>query len=126
MRVVLDASGLLSLLNSEPGAAAVRDMLPHAVMSAVNLSEVISKLAGEGIPKSDIEEALDGLDLEVVPFDFDQAYSAGLLSPMTRSQGLSLGDRACIALGFRLGLPVLTADRVWSTLDLGVEVRLAR
>ena len=60
MRVVLDASGLLGLLNSEPGAATVNDMLPQAVMSAVNLSEVISKLAGEGIPRSDIEETLGG------------------------------------------------------------------
>ena len=126
MRVVLDASGMLALLNSEPGAGVVAKMLPQAIMSSVNLSEVVSKMADNGVPEPVVHELLDGFDLEVVPFDIEQSYRAGMLSPSTRSQGLSLGARACIALAMGLGLPVLTGDRIWADLDLGIEVQLTR
>ena len=66
------------------------------------------------------------LGLTVVPFDEEQAYKAGLLRQTTRSQGLSLGDRACLALAHSLGLPAITADRAWSNLNVGVEVILVR
>ena len=126
MTVVLDASGLLVLLNSEPGAAAVAEELPQVIMSAVNLSEVVSKLAENGMPEAIVKEVLDGLDLEIIAFDIGQSYRAGFLRPTTRAQGLSLGDQACIGLAQGLGLPVLTADQVWATVDLAVEVRLVR
>ncbi len=124
--MVLDAYGLLAMLNSKPGAQVVAEMLPQAIMSSVNLSEVVSKMADNGVPEPVIHELLDGFNLEVVPFDVEQSYRAGMLSPATRAQGLSLGDRACIALALGLGLPVLTADRIWADLDLGIEVQLIR
>ena len=126
MRVVLDASGLLALLNSEPGAQVVAEMLPRAIMSSVNLSEVVSKMADNGVPEQVVHEILDGFELEVISFDVEQSYRAGMLSQATRSQGLSLGDRACIGLALGLGLPVLTADRIWANLDLGIDVQLTR
>jgi PIN domain nuclease of toxin-antitoxin system len=126
MSVVLDASALLALLNSESGADVVAGVLSDAAVSAVNLSEVVAKLSEGGMPEEAITEALDDLELFVVAFDADQAFAAGMLRPLTRSRGLSLGDRACLALGVRLGYGVLTADRLWATLDLGVEVRLVR
>lgn len=124
--VVLDASALLALLNAERGADAVALALPRAVIGAVNYAEVVSKLADAGLPDDPIREALDGLGLDVRPFDRTQAHMAGLLRPRTKARGLSLGDRACLALGLALQAPVLTTDGAWEDLGIGVEVRLVR
>ena len=125
--VVLDASALLALLNEEPGAEEVEKTIPGAVIGAVNLSEVVAKLAEGGMPEAAIQAALAGLELDVVPFDGPLAYRAGLLRVSTRSLfGLSFGDRACIALGLQRGAPVLTTDRRWKELSLGVEIRAVR
>ena len=124
--VVLDASALLALLNAEPGGELVAEALPECVMSAVNLSEVVAKLAEAGMPGDVIKQALGALLLEVVAFDAAQAYEAGLLQPSTRAAGLSLGDRSCLGLARILGLPTVTADRRWATLMVGVEVRVIR
>lgn len=125
--VILDASALLALLNQEPGsdvvAAAMRD---GAAIGTVNLSEVVAKLAEAGMPETDIRTALNPLPLEVMPFDSELAFVAGSLRPLTRAAGLSLGDRACLALGQRLRVPVLTTDAAWQNLALGVDVSLAR
>lgn len=66
------------------------------------------------------------LGLEVIPFDEDQAYEAGLLRTATRDAGLSLGDRGCLSLSRVKGLPVLTADKTWLDLRVGVEVKVIR
>jgi PIN domain nuclease of toxin-antitoxin system len=125
-RVVLDASALLALVNAEPGSRAVAEKLPSAAISAVNLSEVVGKLAERGMPENEIHTALDGLGLAVHPFDGEMAYEAGMLRRTTRAVGLSLGDRACIALGSRLSAPVFTTDRRWQTLKVGVKIRVVR
>ena len=125
-RVVLDASALLALLHGEASADIVVASLPQAVMSAVNVSEVVAVLAGHGMPGEAVHRAIDGLALTVADFDAEQAYAAGLLRPATRASGLSLGDRACLSLAAHLELPVLTADRRWAELDLGLDVRLVR
>lgn len=123
---VLDASALLALLNGEPGAEEVERTIPGAAIGAVNLSEVVAKLAEGGMPEEAIRLALGGIELEVVAFDGPLAYRAGLLRVPTRSLGLSFGDKACIALGRHLGAPVLTTDRRWRELSVGVEVRVIR
>jgi ribonuclease VapC len=87
---------------------------------------VAAKLADRGMPGEAIREALEGLALEIHDFSQELAFQAGLLHPLTRSKGLSLGDRACLALGQQLNVPVLTTDGVWEELDPGVEVRLVR
>jgi PIN domain nuclease of toxin-antitoxin system len=124
--VVLDASALLALLHREPGHEEVARVIPDAAISAVNISEVVSKLAESGMPGEKIEEALEGLALEICDFGRELAFQAGMLRLTTRSRGLSLGDRACLALGERLNLPVLTTDRAWEDLELDVEVRQVR
>ncbi len=125
-KAVLDASALLVLLGEEPGSDEVAGAIPGAAISAVNLSEAVAKLAEAGMPAPAIRSALDGLGLDVRPFDTAQAYVAGLLRPATRALGLSLGDRACLALGRELGWPVLTADREWARLKLPVKVQVIR
>ena len=126
MRRVLDASALLVLLNAESGVEVVSQALPQGVMSAVNLSEVIAKLAEAGMPEAAARQAIGGLAVEVVSFDDQQSYIAGMLRPLTMPWGLSLGDRACLALAQLLGLPALTTDRLWAQLNLGIEVEIVR
>jgi ribonuclease VapC len=124
-RVVLDASALLALLNGEPGAEEIEQVIPGAAISAVNLSEVVSKLAEKGMPVAAILQALGSIELEIHAFDAALAYETGFLRVETRSLGLSLGDRACVALGKYLKAPLFTTDRSWKDLA-GVEVRLIR
>ncbi len=119
--VVLDASALLALLHGERGADHVAAILPDAVLGAVNLSEVVAKLAERGMSANSIRTALQGLDLDVRAFDADLAYAAGELRRTTRARGLSLGDRACLALAAQLDAVALTTDRSWS----GIEVQKA-
>lgn len=124
---VLDASAVLALLNQEHGSdPVVQAIIDGASISAVNLSEIVAKLSEAGVPVASIHEALDRLGIEVVDFDADLAYRAGLLRPVTRPAGLSLGDRACLALAQQLGLPALTTARAWTSLQIGVTIRLAR
>ena len=117
--VILDASALLALLNDEPGAEVVQKHLPKARISAVNLAEVITLLNLVGMPTEHIVEVLNLLSLDVVPFDEEQALQAGVLARETKALGLSLGDRACLALGIVMGCAVLTADKAWSEVNLG-------
>jgi PIN domain nuclease of toxin-antitoxin system len=122
----LDASALLALLLAEPGAQRVAELLPGAVISAVNLSEVAAKLAEHGMPAPAIQSAIDGLGLSVHGFDAQAAIAAGLLRPLTKAQGLSLGDRACLALARDLGLPAITTEQIWLAASIGVDVQLIR
>ena len=124
IEVVLDASAILALLNKETGSEEVLKFIGKAAMSTVNLSEVIAKLAG--IPKEDIRQIISHLNLEVIDFNQEQALKSGILRPITKSIGLSFGDRACLALGIILNQPVLTTDRLWGSINVGVEVRLLR
>ncbi len=124
--VLLDASALLALLNDEPGGDRVAAHLPGARISAVNLAEVVAKLAEHGMPEPAIRSAVEGLGLEVIDLDRAAAYRSGMLRPSMKSIGLSLGDRTCLAIGLELGIPVVTADRLWSRLELAVEVQLIR
>lgn len=123
---ILDASALLALLNAEEGADLVQEFLSRSVISTVNLAEVVTRLSILGMPEGEVREALTVLGLEIIPFDEEQAFRAGLLSAYTQHLGLSLGDRACLALALTTRATALTADRVWKDLDIGVEIKLIR
>ena len=124
---VLDASALIALMYQEPGSAAVEQAIGEgAAISSVNVSEVAAKLNDAGMADADVREALDALDVAVHPFDRTLAYRAGVLRAQTKAIGLSLGDRACLALAAALGLPVLTTDKDWASLAVGVDVRVIR
>ena len=124
--IVLDSSAILAHLNDEPGAEAVARFLGDAVICAVNYSEIVAKLVERGAVLALIRPALSRYGLEIAPFDEDLAERAGALRAKTKSFGLSLGDRACLALAERSRLPVLTADRMWKDLDLHIEVQTLR
>jgi PIN domain nuclease of toxin-antitoxin system len=128
MSCVLDSSALLALLLEEPGGERVLDELAEAFMTTVNFAEVVGLYARLGAEAGDIRKTLEPLPFERVPFDDELAFETGLLLPVTRPVGLSLGDRACLALAHRLNMRVLTADRSWATLGagLGLEIDLIR
>jgi PIN domain nuclease of toxin-antitoxin system len=129
---VLDASALLAYLLREPGEDVVANALAGGlVMSAVNLSEVLSKLAVVGADaraalESLVSRGIVGGTVSVIPFTEDDALACAALRPGTASAGLSLADRGCLALAERLDLPALTADRTWADLNVGVDVKLIR
>lgn len=124
--IVADASAVLALLIGEPITRIDPQLLTNAAISAVNLSEVLARLLDLGMPESDAASALATLNLRVFAFDRPQAQEAARLRAATRHAGLSLGDRACLALGLHLAGPVVTADRAWGSLDVGVEIVLIR
>ncbi|HME33416.1 MAG TPA: type II toxin-antitoxin system VapC family toxin [Terriglobales bacterium] len=128
-RIVLDASALLAILNDEPGAEKLTsqpDLLSGAAISTVNLAEVHGKLVGHGLEDDDAWEAALSPIRDVMVFTSEQAKIAGGLISQTRSLGLSLGDRACLALGMALQAPVYTADKDWKKLKLGIRIHVIR
>ena len=124
--VVADASAVLAILRGEVGAEDALRAISRAAISAINYAEVISRLIDLGAPLDDAVEAVGRLGIEVADFDETLAVRTAMLRQGTRARGLSLGDRACVALSHRLGLPAITADRAWAELDLGIEVVLIR
>jgi PIN domain nuclease of toxin-antitoxin system len=129
---VLDASALLAYLGNEPGADVVADAIAGgATISTVNLGEALSTLAARGSDPADVAKGLtdrgllDGA-IAVEPFTTADAIEVARLRPLTYSAGLSLADRACLALAHRLSTPVLTADQTWTGLTLDVDVRPIR
>ena len=125
-KYVLDGSALLALLNNEPGAQRVKEIIPESVIGAVNVCEAVGKLTSAGMSIDDARTSIELINLAVVPFDTELAYKAGALIVETKRLGLSLGDRACLALGLILGKTVVTADRLWSKLKIDVTVEVIR
>lgn len=125
-RVVLDASAVLALLQAESGGEQVLRHLEDSVIGTVNVAEAQAKLLARGMDEAAALRAVRSCAREIVPFDLEQASSTAALLSKTRNLGLSLGDRACLALGIVLGVPVYTADRAWASLQLGIDVRLIR
>lgn len=121
---VLNASALLAMLLEEPGGDEVAELLPRTRVSAVNLAEVLGRLARDGMPDDTLADVEARLRPLALPFETGLTIETARLIRVARD--LSLGDRACIATAKRLGLPVITADKVWARFDLGVEVRLIR
>jgi PIN domain nuclease of toxin-antitoxin system len=125
-KVVIYASALLAVLLEERGAATVQRHLATALISAVNLSEVIVAAVERGLVLESVMPVLTRLSLETFVFEAEQAYVAASFRSATRSLGLSLGDRACLALGLKLGPPALTADQRWAKVDVGAKVEVIR
>jgi ribonuclease VapC len=126
MRAVLDASALLAYLKNEPGGDVVDGVLAESVMSSVNWAEVIQKSIAAGVDVDGMLNDLQVLGLVVEPFLPKDGEMAGRLWEQTRQAGLSLGDRACLSLGLRLGVSVLTSDRAWASLSLGMNIQVIR
>ncbi|MEG8021321.1 type II toxin-antitoxin system VapC family toxin [Sphingomonas aerolata] len=126
MRQVIDASVVLAHLRGEPGGdIVVRDDGPFC-LSSVNLAEIMTKVIDLNLSADDVTSVLKTLPIESFAYGTEDAVRTATLRTATRPLGLSLGDRACLALATRLAVPVLTADTAWAGLDLDIEVRLIR
>ena len=126
--VVLDASALLASLLDEPGATTVAEHLDGALMSSVNLSEVVGHSAKLGADRADIHAMLSPLPIEIVPVDADVAFAAGMMRVIGETAGLSLGDRICLSLAKIRQTRSLTAGKAWKVVadELEVDVELVR
>ncbi|MFL6804278.1 MAG: type II toxin-antitoxin system VapC family toxin [Xanthobacteraceae bacterium] len=125
-KAVLDASAVLAYINGEPGAEIVAPVIGDALVSAVNLAEIVTKLVARTGSLALARTTLGIATFDVIDFDRALAERAGEFVSSARPEGLSLGDRACLALAERQGLPVLTADRAWASLKVGIDIRPIR
>lgn len=124
--IALDASALLAFLLRERGHERVRELLPEACMSTVNFSEVLGRFARAGQDVVRVAERVLAAPVELVAFSTAQAAIAAALVPATQGLGLSLGDRACLALAKERGIRAITADRSWQRLKLSIAIEAIR
>lgn len=123
---LLDASALLAAIHNEQGGDYVQKRIEASAISSINWSEVLQKLNRAGVNTQEIATALRALGLEVIAFNEEDATIAADLWPDTKSMGLSLADRACLATGRRLKIPVITADKAWQALESSQSIELIR
>ena len=126
IRAIVDSSVLLAGLRGEPNADRFVEAIDEKIVNTVIMAEVISKLVSVGLSGEDAWRDAKTVMDRIVPFDERQCRIAGELIAQTRRSGLSLGDRACLALGLVMQLPVYTADRSWQELEIGVEIHIVR
>jgi ribonuclease VapC len=125
---VLDSSAVIALLTAEPGDDRVRGRLSGAMISSVNLAEVVAYFARRGASRDAVMAIVASLPIDVVAFDLELAATAGMLVAATREAGLSLGDCACLALAASRGADAFTGDRAWRKIasDVGVDIVVIR
>lgn len=125
-KVVLDTSALLAYLFEETGADKVSPILEagSGVIGSANYAELVTKLVDKNMPMPEILVVISSLELEFIPQDEQQASLTGELRAISKPFGLSLGDRACLALGLATGLPVMTADQLWKDVATGQDIKL--
>jgi PIN domain nuclease of toxin-antitoxin system len=123
---VLDASALLAVLNSEPGAETVLAALSDAAISAVNYSEVLKKTIERCAGTEPVLALVNGWPIDIIPFDEAQAHASAALYPETKQDGLSFADRACLALGIQRNCKVLTSERRMGLVALPIKVKVIR
>jgi PIN domain nuclease of toxin-antitoxin system len=123
-KVVLDASAVLAYLQDENGSEKVDVVLSEgrAIISAVNLAEVVGKLLEAGLPESSVKVVMENLELQIEPLDDKQAWKTGMLRMSMREFGLSLADRACLALAHIKKLPIVTTDKQWDKLKTDIKI----
>lgn len=124
--IALDASALLAFLLREPGHLRVAELLDEACISTVNFSEVLGRFARAGQDAARVADKLLESPIELAEFTATQAVIAAALAPAARPTGLSLGDRACLALAYDRRIRAVTADRAWSRLGIGIEIETLR
>lgn len=124
--VVLDASAVLAVVQREKGADYVAAHIDDAHLNTVNLAEVLTKLVERGYDAPDAAQLIARLQLELHPFNEELAVEVAVLRTLTKAKGLSFGDRACLALTRKLGLPVLSADTRWMEVELDLDIRMIR
>lgn len=122
----LDSSVLLAYVFNEKGADESYKYFHDSIISSVIFCEFVSVMIEKGFDAKEAEEFVDSFDIEIIDFNAEQAVMAAELRAKTKPKSLSLGDRACLALAVVKKIPVVTADKIWSKLDIGVDIKLIR
>lgn len=126
-KIVFDSSALIALLGKEKGHDFIEEHIKDAIISTVNVAEVYKYcVENEGLSEDNINNLMKMLDVKIVDFCNEQALISASLINETKKYGLSLGDRACIALAIHGNHSIITCDRVWKNLNVGIEFMLAR
>ena len=125
-KIVLDASAILALIQEEPGAEVIRPLLKQSMMSTVNVAETLTSLQKVDIDPEEGMEYMSLLISEIVDFDINQAMEVAVLFPKVKHKGLSLGDRACLALGKKYHATIYTADKAWKDIDSELNIQVIR
>lgn len=123
-KYILDSTAVLSVILKEKGSDFVEQHLDSLSISAVSFSEVLTKLARQGVSPEEARESIGRIVSSIIPFDADAAVSAEGMAIYTDRLGLSLGDRACIAAARQSGYEIITADSLWPKLKLPVKIRV--
>jgi ribonuclease VapC len=123
---VLDASAILCVFFNEKGAEAVETLLGNSIVSAVNYAEAVSKLHERNVQASTISAILESFPAPIIDFDTGQSIATAALRNATRSRGLSLGDRACLALAASRGATAVTTDQAWKDFEQVAPVLVVR
>ncbi len=122
---VLDASAVLAVIRDESGSDEAQTFFDRALLSTVNLAEILQKAVQLGLDPDEVRTVLGETEIGIVPFDDAMAASTAALWTSTRSRGLSLADRACLALAEAVGGIAVTADRAWAGLELpGIDIHV--
>ena len=126
-KVVLDASALLALIKNETGGDIIERLLGNIVMSSVNISEVAAILLNSSMSLEECKDVIEPFVDSIIAFDSELSFITASLRQTTKHKGLSLGDRACIALGIKLQAPIYTADKIWAELNINkADIKLIR
>ena len=125
-KIVVDASAILALINNEKGKELVEETLSRAIVSAINFSEVITVTNRNGLNEQEVTGLLKNIFPHIIDFNYEQAFIAASLDKDTKRFGLSLGDRSCLALAKYIKCPVITADKDWQKLNIGIDIKLIR
>ncbi|MFY9589513.1 type II toxin-antitoxin system VapC family toxin [Rickettsia endosymbiont of Halotydeus destructor] len=117
-KVIFDASTLLALIKNEPVKVNLEEFLGNVIMSTVNVSEVAAILLQSDMSEQECKDSIEPFINSIISFDQEQSFLTASLKKTTKHKGLSLGDRACIALGMKLNLPIYTGDKAWNDLKI--------
>lgn len=123
---MLDSSSVLAVIFNERGGESVACHFDGGLLSTVNLAEILTKLQLGGWETDFAWSRVLNMGFEVAPYDAEQARLTAELIDHTRPYGLSLGDRACLALAMQRKATVYTTDKAWKNLSLGIEVEVIR
>ncbi len=125
--IIFDTSAILALINLEKGYDLVLPIIDKAIMSTVNVAEVAKFLIDkESYTRAKASTLIDSTLHGIIPFTTSQALTSAEIIKETKKYGLSLGDRACIALSMETGYPIYTADKMWQKLDLDLDIVYVR
>ena len=125
--IILDSSALITILAQEKGQEIILPLLPKAVMCSVNIAEVAKFLIeSKGFSKNEVSSIIYSLVEKIIAFDTELALISAEIIHNTKGLGLSLGDRACLALALNLNYPIYTADKIWAKLELGCKIVIIR